>query len=110
MCDIPFIVWVSEDYKMKDKIFFSKLKNYIDRPYTTQFLIYSVSDLSKLRYKEFNPVYSIFLDKFVNEDRYVYNIIYDDIPHLTKNNKSTYIKNVKLRNNANMSHDKQCIN
>ncbi|MEJ5362760.1 MAG: sulfatase-like hydrolase/transferase [Spirochaetota bacterium] len=109
MCDIPFIVWVSENYKIKDTNFFSRLKYFVHRPYSTEYVIYSLSDLSRLEYQDFNPVYSIFSDKFVNGVRYVYNTKYENIPPISRNNNSKVVENVKLGYNRNVLKKKDSI-
>lgn len=67
MCEVPFMLWVSPNYKEKRKdLVFDK-----NRPYTTEDAIYSISDLAGLQYEDYQDERSIFSQKFVEKERYV---------------------------------------
>jgi len=74
-CNIPFILWRSEDYKQQIKL----CEDNINTPYTTEDLIYSISQLSGLRYEEYDSAKSIFSDQFKSKKRMVGHIPYDDL-------------------------------
>ncbi len=60
MCEIPFVVWMSESYKKnRPDLVFDK-----NRPYSSADFIYSVSDIAGLRYKDYNDNRSLFSQKF----------------------------------------------
>lgn len=67
MCEVPFIVWLSPNYKRNrtDLIFDTT------RPYSTCDFIYSLSDLTGLRYEGYDDSRSLFSTNFKPEQRYV---------------------------------------
>ncbi len=74
MCEIPFILWRSEAYKEN-----VKLSVDTDRPYSTEDLIYSISQLSGLQYKSYDPAKSIFSTDFKPKERNVRGKPYSDL-------------------------------
>jgi heptose-I-phosphate ethanolaminephosphotransferase len=60
MCEIPFILWVSDKYKAANREDFARMKDYLERPYSTEDVIHSISGLSKLHYADFDKSRSIF--------------------------------------------------
>lgn len=67
MCEVPFIVWLSPNYKRNrtDLIFDTT------RPYSTCDFIYSLSDLTGLKYEGYDDSRSLFSTQFKPEQRYV---------------------------------------
>jgi len=60
MCEIPFILWVSDKYRAANRDIFTNMNYYLARPYSTEDVIHSISALSKLRYADFDKSRSIF--------------------------------------------------
>ncbi len=67
MYDVPFVLWQSERFAEKNKFKFE-----LKRPYMLDDLIYSVSDLSGVYFKGFEPERSIFNDSFATRNRLIY--------------------------------------
>lgn len=74
MCEVPFILWRSEAYKKNVSIDVN-----VNRPYDTEDLIYSVSQLSGLSYKDFDSTKSIFSKAFKSKERLVAGLPYDSL-------------------------------
>lgn len=67
MCEIPFMVWMSPSYKLhRDDLVWD-----INRPYSTEDFIYSVSDLAGLLYPDYDDTRSLFSSEFKTRERYV---------------------------------------
>ncbi|WP_226064259.1 sulfatase-like hydrolase/transferase [Kaistella polysaccharea] len=76
MYDIPFILWRSEKFKMEENKFIFDT----DRKYVTDNLLYTLSDLSSLSFKEFDSTKSLVNKNFVFKQRKISkkkNIDYD---------------------------------
>lgn len=75
MCEIPFMIWFSEEYKE------SRPDLILDesRSYSSADFIYSISDLAGLEYKDYDDTRSIFSVNFKPRERYVGEKKYDDI-------------------------------
>ncbi|WP_165021368.1 sulfatase-like hydrolase/transferase [Dysgonomonas sp. ZJ279] len=67
MCEIPFMVWMSDNYK-KNR---SDLVLDINRPYSTQDFIYTISDMSGLEYEGYDDSRSLFSTHFEPKERFV---------------------------------------
>ena len=68
MYEIPFILWLSEEYRQKNKDDFQdKLK----RKYTLEDFIYSFSELSRIQFDQYQPEKSIFNNRFVYKKRMI---------------------------------------
>jgi len=80
MCEIPFILWVSDKYKAANRELFAKLPGYLNRPYSTEDVIHTISSLSKLKYADFDPSRSILSANFIVKDRFVNNKPYKSVP------------------------------
>jgi len=80
MCEIPFILWVSDSYKAANRELFAKLPEYLNRPYSTEDIIHTVSSLSKLKYADFDSSRSILSDNFIVKERFVNNKPYTSVP------------------------------
>jgi heptose-I-phosphate ethanolaminephosphotransferase len=70
MYDIPFIIWLSEEYKINisKNIVFD-----IHRKYMTDDLIYSISNLSGVSFNEYNRERSLFDKRFKTRKRMIFN-------------------------------------
>lgn len=69
MYEVPFIVWLSKQYKLKSPEV--DFHNKLSLKYTLEDFIYSFSDLSRIRFDQFQPHKSIFNDQFVYKKRMV---------------------------------------
>lgn len=75
MYDIPFILWRSQTFEEYDSLIFEP-----NRAYMLDDLIFSISDLSKLSFKNINYQRSIFSEDFKERNRFIYEgKIYDSI-------------------------------
>lgn len=78
MAEIPFLVWLSPDYK----------KNRVDLnfdpqiPYSTQDIIYSISDLANLKYQDYDDTKSVFSKQFKPKERLIGTLTYDEVKEL----------------------------
>lgn len=75
MCDIPFILWRSEEYKKSVEIMIN-----LDRPYSTEDAIHSISQLSGLVYDDYDNSKSIFSKDFKEKQRTVGEFQYENVP------------------------------
>lgn len=67
MYDIPFILWLSDQYKQQDRN-----HQYItDRQYMTDDLIYTLADLSNVRFREFDSTRSLVNPGFLARERHI---------------------------------------
>lgn len=75
MCEIPFLVWISDRYKQnRTDLVFNK-----ERPYSTEDFIYSISDIAGLQYDGYEDARSLFSTTFMPRERYVGEKKYDEI-------------------------------
>lgn len=82
MCEIPFILWVSDKYKATNRDIFRNMKNYLERPYSTEDVVHSISALSKLRYADFDKSRSIFSAEYQELPRMVNGKPYGEVQPL----------------------------
>ncbi|NDW09444.1 sulfatase-like hydrolase/transferase [Dysgonomonas sp. 520] len=75
MCQIPFMVWVSDKYKETNPeiVFNTKL------PYSTTGFIYGLSDVAGLRYMDYDAEKSMFSPQFKPETRYIGKLTYEEV-------------------------------
>ncbi len=80
MCEIPFILWMSDEYRRQrnDLVFDTK------RPYSTVDVLYSLSDLGGLRYQGYDTSRSIFSTQFASRPRIVGQIPYESVVDMTR--------------------------
>ena len=80
MCEIPFILWMSDEYRRQrnDLVFDTK------RPYSTVDVLYSLSDLGGLRYQGYDTSRSIFSMQFASRPRIVGQIPYESVVDMTR--------------------------
>lgn len=75
MYDVPFVLWQSREFKEEFSFNFEP-----DKPYMLDDLIYSLADLSGIRFQNFEPERSIFNDAFKYRPRSIFkNKDYDSI-------------------------------
>ncbi len=79
MFDIPFILWLSDDYKVFNKSLVNDLPNYLTRRYQTDDVIHSIIDLTKCYGEDFEPERSIFNKAFKPRKRIIGDYDYDEM-------------------------------
>lgn len=82
MCEIPFILWVSDKYKAANRDIFANMHDYLSRPYSTEDVIHSISGLSKLRYGDFDRGRDVFSERYNEKTRFVNGKHYGKVPPL----------------------------
>jgi heptose-I-phosphate ethanolaminephosphotransferase len=85
MVEIPFILWVSDKYKIQNTEKVSHWPEYCNRKYQTDVMIHSMIDLLNLTSKEYLPKRSIFNPAFKFKQRI---IVGNDFDELVKTKKS----------------------
>ena len=80
MCEIPFILWVSDKYKAANRDLFVKMPQYTGRPYSTENVIHSISGLSRLKFDDLDNSKNVFSSNFKEEERLVNKIPYEKVP------------------------------
>ncbi|NDV77503.1 sulfatase-like hydrolase/transferase [Dysgonomonas sp. 511] len=67
MCEIPFMIWMCPLFKaMREDLVFDG-----NRPYSSEDLVYSISDIAGLNYEDYNDTRSLFSKGFTPRERYV---------------------------------------
>ncbi|MDR3253935.1 MAG: phosphoethanolamine transferase [Synergistaceae bacterium] len=98
MVDVPFLLWFSDDYKKIRDV--GPMKEYLDRPYELDNLIYTIMDLGHIETVLMNPAKSIVSDKFVFPVRRVHGVgakkAYIEIEPTGLYNPKTYDEEKKL--------------
>lgn len=64
LAQIPFIAWLSDEYKRNHPEFVAGMAAAQTRPYVTSDLLYSIADLARLSFPGFDPARSIFSTEF----------------------------------------------
>lgn len=75
MYDIPFIFWRSEKFKLGEKRYVYD----VDRKYSTENLLYTLSDLASVSFKEFDSTKSLVNKRFIQKDRIIRNNVDYDV-------------------------------
>jgi heptose-I-phosphate ethanolaminephosphotransferase len=90
MCEVPLIVWLSDEYmkKRKDLVFQE------NRSYSTCDLLYSLSDIAGLNYEEYDCTRSLFSPQFTVRERFVGDISYEAV---VKNTEEYHRQNRKIQ-------------
>lgn len=83
MCEIPFIVWLSPNYREARK----DLDFTPNRPYSSGDVIFSISDLANIKYKDYNDAKSIFSKNYIPQKRYIGDMTYDEVKQREANYK-----------------------
>ncbi len=82
MYDIPFVLWQSDKFKKDNSEFIFD----INRKYSTENLIFTISNLAKITFEEFDATKSIVNKSFVEKERLLSNNIdYDQFFKTQKN-------------------------
>lgn len=71
MCEVPFIVWVSDKEKYEVLTFDTK------RSFSTVDMMQSVADMAGLRFEDSDPTRSVFSNKFTPSERFIGNYSYE---------------------------------
>ncbi|MDR2764374.1 MAG: phosphoethanolamine transferase [Tannerella sp.] len=80
MCEVPFIVWMSDDYlKKRTDLVFRE-----DRPYSTCDLLYSLSNMAGVSYEGYDGTRSLFSPQFAVRERFVGTLPYESIVKSTR--------------------------
>lgn len=66
MCQVPVLIWISDDYKNKKTFYTNK-----NRPYSLENMIHTVIDLSFIRYTDYDSTRSLVSKDFKERIRYV---------------------------------------
>ena len=74
MYDIPFILWLSKKYKIKNPEF-NKLHTMLDKKYSLENFIYSFSEISNIKFDSLNLSKSLFNKDFIYRPRIIKNAI-----------------------------------
>lgn len=64
MHEIPFVLWLSEKYKRENAAYVKDFASYVNRPYESGDLIYSILDLSRLSHEKIDVTKSVFNQNF----------------------------------------------
>lgn len=75
MCEIPFLVWMSPNFKKQRKDLILNTK----RSYSTCDFLYSLSDLAGLHYSDYDDKRSVFSIDFEPKERYVGELTYEEV-------------------------------
>ena len=70
MYEVPFIVWMSEKHRLKHPEFLDKLK-VVKRSYNLEDFIHSFSDLSGIRFNEYDATRSVFNIQYQQRKRII---------------------------------------
>lgn len=69
--DVPFLVWLSPEYRQARKAFSARLGNYVARRYQADDLIHSFMDLAAVSSSSFDRHRSVFSDNFREKTRHL---------------------------------------
>lgn len=69
--EMPFVLWVSDEYKSGNSVKVANFNRYLDRKYTSEHIFFSVCDLLNMRFDSFQPNRSIFSESFRMKKRFV---------------------------------------
>jgi glucan phosphoethanolaminetransferase (alkaline phosphatase superfamily) len=78
MAEVPFMLWLSPQYREHHAEFVANLANYVRRPASTATLSYALADLAQLSFPSDHRERSVFSDKFVPGPRITADRNYDD--------------------------------
>lgn len=80
MCEIPFIVWVSDSFRdMNPNLVFET-----KRAFSSNDFLYSLTNFAGLEYKDYVPEKSLFSSHFKSSERYVGKMTYEEVLELEK--------------------------
>jgi glucan phosphoethanolaminetransferase (alkaline phosphatase superfamily) len=69
LAEIPFVLWLSDDYRSAHRAFTARLAGETDRPFITSDLIAAVADLTRLSFPGMDENRSLFSDTFTPHRR-----------------------------------------
>ena len=79
MCEIPFVVWMSDKYRAKrPDLILDK-----NRPFSTANFLYSLSDFAGLAYPDYQDSLSLFSNTFKETQRYIGDLTYEEVKTLS---------------------------
>jgi len=78
MFSIPFILWLSPEYKKENSEMVNHLNTYLDRRYMTDDVIHSIFDLLHIQSSSYNERRSIFNTHFLQKKRKISGLDFDD--------------------------------
>jgi heptose-I-phosphate ethanolaminephosphotransferase len=79
MFDIPFIVWLSDEFKEHYSKSADRFVGILDRKYQTDDLIHSIIDISGCYSDDFDASRSIFHADFLSRTRFMGDFDYDEL-------------------------------
>ncbi|MDR1746406.1 MAG: phosphoethanolamine transferase [Tannerella sp.] len=84
MCEIPLLVWMSESFRKrrKDLVFDES------RPYSTADMLYSLSDIAGMDYKDFDRSRSLFSAFFTRHERQIGEMSYYSVQEYTEQERN----------------------
>lgn len=77
MFEIPFILWLSDNYRKENADFIRNFDNFTSRPYQTDRVTHSILDLARLKQSILNYEDSIFSGKFKEKERTISGKVYN---------------------------------
>ena len=75
--EIPFLAWVSESFKDRNRYKYSQMRHNLNMPYITDDLFHSMIDFMSISSPQLDPHHSIFSAEFIPKKRMVYGKDYD---------------------------------
>ena len=79
MFEIPFVIWLSPEYREERPEFSRQIKNYTARPWQTDDLIYPVLNLAGVTFDNFKTAKDILSPDFIPEERIMAGKNYDTL-------------------------------
>ena len=79
MADIPFLVWLSPEYRAARPELVAELPGDVTRPYQTDRFLYSVLDLAGVQWPGMRPDASVFSPQFREVPRFIGGLTYEAI-------------------------------
>lgn len=78
MFDIPFIVWLSDEYISHNQEKIMTMRKNVDVSYLNDDFMHSICDLAGISFNLFHREKSIFSSSFISKKRFIGKIPYDD--------------------------------
>ena len=69
LAEIPFVLWLSDEYRRQHSEFAARLAEAGERGYITSELLYGIADLARLTFPGMDPARSIFSEHYVERPR-----------------------------------------
>lgn len=77
MFEIPFLIWLSKEYRKERPEFFQQVQAWTERPWQTDDLIYPVLNLAGVTFDGYKPEKDLLSPDYVREKRVIANKDYD---------------------------------